>query len=94
MIWYPVGRPAGVELVVRETRRFEIEELSSATKKFSDKSLIGEGKFGEVYKGLLHDGMIVAIKRRPAPPSQEFVEEVIVALRLCKYRKKSDFVEY
>lgn len=70
------GRPAGVELVIRETRRFEIEELSLATRNFSDKSLIGEGKFGEVYKGLLHDGMLVAIKRRPAPPSQDFIEEV------------------
>ncbi|GJT83198.1 nodulation receptor kinase [Tanacetum coccineum] len=71
-----VGRPQGVELVVRETRRFEIEELSLATKGFSEKNLIGEGKFGEVYKGLLlHDGMLVAIKRRPAPPSQEFIQE-------------------
>lgn len=70
-----VGRPPGVELVVRETRRFEIEELSLATKNFSEKNLIGEGKFGEVYKGLLHDGMLVAIKRRPAAPSQEFIQE-------------------
>nr|XP_043616563.1 nodulation receptor kinase [Erigeron canadensis] len=70
-----VGRPQGVELVVRETRRFEIEELSLATKNFGDKSLIGEGKFGEVYKGLLHDGMLVAIKRRHAPPTQEFIQE-------------------
>ncbi|XP_071711264.1 proline-rich receptor-like protein kinase PERK1 isoform X2 [Rutidosis leptorrhynchoides] len=69
------GRPQGVELVIRETRRFEIEELSLATKNFSDKSLIGEGKFGAVYKGLLHDGMLVAIKSRPSPPTQEFIEE-------------------
>ncbi|KAI3768816.1 hypothetical protein L2E82_19651 [Cichorium intybus] len=70
-----VGRPPGAELVIRETRRFEIDELSLATKNFSDKSLIGEGKFGEVYKGLLNDGMLVAIKRRPAPPSDDFIEE-------------------
>ncbi|XP_015893871.1 nodulation receptor kinase isoform X2 [Ziziphus jujuba] len=71
-----VGRHAGVELSIRETRRFQIEELSLATKNFSDRSLIGVGKFGEVYKGLLHDGMIVAIKKRPGAPSQEFVNEV------------------
>ncbi|RLN13274.1 hypothetical protein C2845_PM09G15780 [Panicum miliaceum] len=31
---------------------------------------------GEVYKGLLQDGTIVAVKRRHSPPSQEFVQEV------------------
>jgi len=47
-----------------------------ATKNFGDRSLIGEGKFGEVYKGLLNDGMLVAIKKRAAAHSQEFIEEV------------------
>lgn len=55
-----------------------MEELSLATKNFSDKSLIGVGKFGEVYKGLLHDGMIVAIKKRHGAPTPEFVSEVII----------------
>lgn len=72
-----VGRHGGIEMAVRDTRRFEIEELSVATKNFSDKNLMGEGKFGEAYKGLLHDGMIVAIKKRHGFPSQEFVDEVI-----------------
>ncbi|XP_059294388.1 probable leucine-rich repeat receptor-like protein kinase At5g49770 [Lycium ferocissimum] len=71
-----VGKTAGVELTLRDARRFRIEELSSATKGFSDKSLIGQGKFGEVYKGLLHDGMLVVIKRRSAGPSPEFIDEV------------------
>ncbi|KAB1201355.1 Nodulation receptor kinase [Morella rubra] len=72
-----VGRHVGVELSLRETRRFEMEELSLATKNFSDKNLIGEGKFGEVYKGLLNDGMLVAIKKRLGAPSQEFINEVL-----------------
>ncbi|KAM7512642.1 hypothetical protein LguiB_011517 [Lonicera macranthoides] len=71
----PVERATGYEMTVREARRFAMEELSLATKNFSDKSLIGEGKFGEVYKGLLHEGMLVAIKKRPGAPSQEFVDE-------------------
>ncbi|XP_024017827.1 putative serine/threonine-protein kinase [Morus notabilis] len=70
------GRHAGVELLIRETRRFQMEELSHATKNFSDKNLIGQGKFGEVYKGLLHDGMLVAIKKRSGAPTQEFIDEV------------------
>ncbi|KAL6960356.1 hypothetical protein U1Q18_038121 [Sarracenia purpurea var. burkii] len=69
-------RPVGAQLTLREARRFEMEELSSATKSFSEKNLIGEGKFGEVYKGWLNDGMLVAIKKRAAAPSQEFIEEV------------------
>ncbi|KAG2709885.1 hypothetical protein I3760_04G000200 [Carya illinoinensis] len=72
-----VGRNVGFELSLRETRRFEIEELSLSTKQFSDKNLIGQGKFGEVYKGLLNDGMLVAIKKRPGAPSQEFINEVL-----------------
>lgn len=55
-----------------------MEELSLATKNFSDKNFIGEGKFGEVYKGLLHDGMLVAIKKRHGPPAQEFIDEVLI----------------
>ncbi|EHA8589998.1 serine/threonine-protein kinase CDG1 [Cocos nucifera] len=56
-------------------RHFTLEELSVATKNFGNINLIGYGMFGEVYKGLLHDGM-VAIKARPSAPSQEFIEEV------------------
>lgn len=83
--WRTVGRTAGVELSLRDAKRFDIEELSLATKNFSDKSLIGLGKFGEVYKGLLHDGMLVAIKRRSTAPSPEFVEEVMSKFNLQEF---------
>ncbi|XP_061970073.1 probable serine/threonine-protein kinase PIX13 isoform X2 [Populus nigra] len=69
------GSHAGIELSSQEARRFEMEELGLATKGFSEKNLIGLGKFGEVYKGLLNNGMIVAIKKRPGAPSPEFVDE-------------------
>ncbi|GAB2283998.1 hypothetical protein Dimus_018479 [Dionaea muscipula] len=71
-----LGRASGIGLSSREVRCFDFEELSSATKNFGHQNLIGEGKFGEVYRGLLSNGMLVAIKRRPGAPSQEFVEEV------------------
>ncbi|KAL9241827.1 hypothetical protein vseg_015891 [Gypsophila vaccaria] len=67
---------SGVELSSRDAKRFSWEELNAATRNFSDQSLIGEGKFGAVYKGLLTDGILVAIKKRSAVPSHEFVEEV------------------
>lgn len=70
------GRNVAIELSMREARRFEMEELAQATKSFTSKSLIGIGKFGEVYKGLLQDGVLVAIKKRAGLPTQEFVNEV------------------
>ncbi|XP_044467080.1 proline-rich receptor-like protein kinase PERK8 [Mangifera indica] len=70
------GRNVGIQLSVQEVRPFAMEELSHVTKNFSDKNLIGEGKFGEVYKGLLQNGMLVAIKKRHGAPSREFIDEV------------------
>ncbi|KHG04671.1 Proline-rich receptor-like protein kinase PERK8 [Gossypium arboreum] len=81
------GRHIGVQLSLREARRFELRELSLATKNFSDRNLIGEGKFGEVYKGLLQDGMLVAIKKRAGAPSQEFIDEhrnLVTLLGYCQ----------
>ncbi|CAI0388264.1 unnamed protein product [Linum tenue] len=69
------GRHVGVELSVPEAKRFDMEELSLATKNFSHQNLIGVGKFGEVYKGLLNNGMLVAVKSRFGAPTQEFVDE-------------------
>lgn len=77
-----VGRHGAIELQIRDTRRFAMEELSLATKNFNDRNLIGQGKFGEVYNGLLQDGVLVAIKKRFGTPSQEFVDEVILSFLL------------
>ncbi|KAL6839928.1 hypothetical protein ACP4OV_029738 [Aristida adscensionis] len=57
-------------------RCLSLEELCSATRNFSNMNFIGFGMFGEVYKGLLQDGTMVAVKRRHSPPSQEFIQEV------------------
>ncbi|KAI4296236.1 hypothetical protein L6164_036210 [Bauhinia variegata] len=42
---------------------FKIEELEKATNNFSSKNFIGRGGFGMVYKGVLPDGTMVAVKR-------------------------------
>ncbi|KAH0781961.1 hypothetical protein KY290_001559 [Solanum tuberosum] len=58
------------------SRLFRMEELEKSTKHFDENSLIGCGSFGLVFKGLLCDGTVVAIKRRLGTPKQEFTEEV------------------
>lgn len=61
-----------------------MDELEQATKQFNESNLIGYGSFGSVYKGLLHD-TIVAIKRRPGAPREDFVTEVQVMLKNRSY---------
>ncbi|KAM4125731.1 hypothetical protein ACB094_01G332700 [Castanea mollissima] len=44
-------------------RKFTFKELQSATENFSSKNILGAGGFGNVYKGKLGDGAMVAVKR-------------------------------
>lgn len=42
---------------------FTYKELEFATEKFSEANVLSNGKFGAVYKGVLSDGTLAAIKR-------------------------------
>lgn len=44
-------------------RAFTFKELLLATDNFSTKNILGTGGFGNVYKGKLGDGTVVAVKR-------------------------------
>ncbi|XP_021756833.1 probable LRR receptor-like serine/threonine-protein kinase At4g30520 isoform X1 [Chenopodium quinoa] len=44
-------------------RTFSFKELHNATDSFSSKNILGSGGFGNVYKGKLPDGSMVAVKR-------------------------------
>ena len=44
-------------------RIFQFRELQAATNNFSSKNLVGKGGFGNVYKGYLQDGTVIAVKR-------------------------------
>ncbi|KAK2992829.1 hypothetical protein RJ640_001177, partial [Escallonia rubra] len=45
-----------------EYRRITHQEILEATDGFDESNLLGNGSFGSVYKGVLSDGMVVAIK--------------------------------
>ncbi|KDO62317.1 hypothetical protein CISIN_1g039819mg [Citrus sinensis] len=44
-------------------RNFTFRELQQATENFSSKNILGAGGFGNVYKGKLGDGTVLAVKR-------------------------------
>ncbi|KAI3768437.1 hypothetical protein L2E82_19109 [Cichorium intybus] len=51
------------EVSLGNLRKFQLRELQIATHNFSNKNILGKGGFGHVYKGTLHDGTCVAVKR-------------------------------
>ncbi|KAK6239495.1 hypothetical protein QUC31_004964 [Theobroma cacao] len=67
------------------TRFLQYEELKEATNNFAPASILGEGGFGRVFKGVLSDGTAVAIKRLTSGGAQgdkEFLVEVEMLSRL------------
>ncbi|XP_051199882.1 putative serine/threonine-protein kinase-like protein CCR3 [Lolium perenne] len=51
------------EVVPHGTQEFTLAEIMAYTNKFSCDNLISEGSHGNVYRGRLHDGREVAVKR-------------------------------
>ncbi|KAG1338175.1 putative LRR receptor-like serine/threonine-protein kinase [Cocos nucifera] len=64
---------------------FTFEEMALATSNFSDSTQVGQGGYGKVYKGILEDGTLVAIKRAQEGSlqgSKEFSTEIELLSRL------------
>lgn len=63
----------------------DLEDITKATSSFSSLNKIGEGGFGPVYKGLMSDGVQIAVKRLSRNSRQgcdEFKNEVLLIARL------------
>ncbi|XVE63335.1 hypothetical protein DITRI_Ditri07aG0011900 [Diplodiscus trichospermus] len=66
----------GLEL---QTGYFSLRQIKAATNNFDSANMIGEGGFGPVYKGVLSDGRVIAVKQLSSKSKQgnrEFVNEI------------------
>ncbi|KAH6766090.1 Leucine-rich repeat protein kinase family protein [Perilla frutescens var. hirtella] len=64
---------------------FTYNEMAQATNNFDSSSVVGEGGYGKVYRGILADGKVVAIKRAQEGSLQgekEFLTEIELLSRL------------
>ncbi|XP_057766377.1 probable leucine-rich repeat receptor-like serine/threonine-protein kinase At3g14840 [Salvia miltiorrhiza] len=62
-----------------QTGSFTLRQIRAATNNFDPANKIGEGGFGPVYKGILFDGTIIAVKQLSSKSKQgnrEFVNEI------------------
>nr|XP_043630783.1 serine/threonine-protein kinase-like protein ACR4 [Erigeron canadensis] len=75
------------ELKIRRARVFSYDELDRATGGFTEEAQVGKGSFSCVFKGILKDGVVVAVKRAILSPdmkknSMEFHNELDLLSRL------------
>ncbi|KAB1206392.1 Wall-associated receptor kinase-like 2 [Morella rubra] len=60
---------------------FTAEELQKATDNYNSSRYLGQGGYGTVYKGMLSDGSIVAVKKSKAIDKsriEQFINEVVI----------------
>ncbi|XP_027185003.1 wall-associated receptor kinase-like 1 [Coffea eugenioides] len=70
---------------IENTKLFTAKELSKATDGFNNDRILGRGGQGTVYKGMLTDGRIIAIKKAKNVDDsrfEEFVNEVVILSQL------------
>lgn len=70
-----------------KTKTYTVTELESATNKYSEENLLGEGSLGSVYKAEFPDGQILAVKRVDMAAlsftqEQQFLDVVCTVSRL------------
>ncbi|XP_031287154.1 wall-associated receptor kinase-like 10 [Pistacia vera] len=66
---------------IKKTKLFTSEELEKATDNFSKNRILGQGGQGTVYKGMLAEGRIVAVKKSTVVDESklgEFINEVVI----------------
>ncbi|KAA8515039.1 hypothetical protein F0562_018173 [Nyssa sinensis] len=69
----------GFEGLELQTVSFTLKQIKTATSNFDSANKVGEGGFGPVYKGLLSDGTVIAVKQLSSKSKQgnrEFLNEI------------------
>ncbi|CAI9271798.1 unnamed protein product [Lactuca saligna] len=72
---------AGKEGLADKTNLFTSYELEKATDHFNENRILGRGGQGTVYKGMLTDGRLVAVKKSKAVDEsqlEQFINEVVI----------------
>ncbi|KAF2290500.1 hypothetical protein GH714_014143 [Hevea brasiliensis] len=59
----PASEQGDIQMVEAGNMVISIQVLRNVTNNFSEKNILGQGGFGVVYKGELHDGTKIAVKR-------------------------------
>eukprot|EP00257_Ricinus_communis_P026273 XP_025013687.1 probable LRR receptor-like serine/threonine-protein kinase RFK1 isoform X1 [Ricinus communis] len=73
------GRQKDFEGLEIQTVSFTLKQIKTATNNFAPANKIGEGGFGPVYKGLLADNTVIAVKQLSSKSNQgnrEFLNEI------------------
>ncbi|XP_023634687.1 cysteine-rich receptor-like protein kinase 11 isoform X1 [Capsella rubella] len=76
---------SGDDISVTHSLQFDFKTIEAATDKFSRSNRLGQGGFGEVYKGILPNGTEVAVKRlskTSGQGAQEFKTEAVLVAKL------------
>ncbi|CAG7887388.1 unnamed protein product, partial [Brassica rapa] len=75
----------GDDITTAGSLQFDFKAIEAATDKFSESNKLGQGGFGQVYKGTFPSGVQVAVKRLSKTSGQgerEFENEVVVVAKL------------
>ena len=79
--------PSDIHVVKAGNMVISIQVLKNVTDNFSEKNILGRGGFGIVYKGELHDGTKIVVKRMQTGPVgekglNEFMSEIAVLTKV------------
>ncbi|XP_047980179.1 putative wall-associated receptor kinase-like 16 isoform X2 [Salvia hispanica] len=70
---------------MESTKIFTAEQLEKATNNYADDSILGRGGYGTVYKGIMPNNTIVAIKKSivmDASQIEQFINEVVILTQI------------